>query len=59
MTATFEARVVLPSINVTVPVGVPLLELTVAVMVTDCPNTEGFRVDVAAVVVATVTVFTV
>jgi hypothetical protein len=36
--------VVAPSLNVTVPVGVPLPEpdaATVAVNVTDCPNTDG------------------
>ena len=30
-----------PSLNVTVPVGVPLLAPTVAVKVTDWPNVEG------------------
>jgi hypothetical protein len=35
-------RLVAPSKNSTVPVGVPVLELTVAVNVTDCPKTEGF-----------------
>ena len=34
-TATFEASVVAPSVNVTEPVGVPALLETVAVRVTD------------------------
>jgi hypothetical protein len=45
--------VVAPSKNVTVPVGVPVaggLTVTVAVKVTDWPNTDGF-VDEASVVV--------
>jgi len=37
---------------VTVPVGVPPAELTVAVNVTDCPNVDGFREDVTVVAVA-------
>ena len=46
--------VVAPSLNVTVPVAVPLpgdTAATVAVNVTDCPNTDGFEDDVTAVVV--------
>ena len=46
-------RVVLPSLNVTVPVGVPLAgaaAATVAVNVTDWPKTDGFDEDVTAVV---------
>jgi hypothetical protein len=36
-------RVVLPSLNVTLPAGVPLNSAaTVAVKVTDCPKVEGF-----------------
>ena len=44
--------VVLPSLNVTVPVGVPLAGATaaiVAVNVTDCPKTEGLAEEVTAV----------
>jgi hypothetical protein len=47
-------KVVAPSLNVTVPVAVPVpgaTVLTVAVNVTDCPNTEGFTDDTTAVVV--------
>jgi len=41
------ARVVAPSLNVTDPVGVPppLVAVTVAVNVTFCPITDGFRLD--------------
>jgi hypothetical protein len=44
---------VLPSLNVTVPVGVPVPELglTTALRVTDCPYTDGFKFDVSTVVV--------
>src|SRR6266581_917849 len=45
-------RLVAPSRNVTVPVGMPTGELTVAVKVTDWPNTDGFAEDTRAVVVA-------
>src|SRR5690242_17075894 len=45
-----------PSIvNVTLPVGVPApgaVTLTVAVKVTDCPITDGFALELTAVVVA-------
>src|SRR5438105_14264282 len=34
--------VLAPSLNVTVPVGVPIFPVTVAVKVSDWPNTEGF-----------------
>ncbi len=47
-------RVLIPSMNVTLPVGVPLpglLTETVAVNVTDCPNIEGFSEDKTMVVV--------
>ena len=37
--------------NVTFPEGVPPLPVTVAVIVTDCPNTDGFTVEPSAVVV--------
>ena len=46
--------VVAPSLNVTVPVAVPLpgaTAATVAVNVTPCPNTDGFAEDVTVVVV--------
>jgi len=42
-----------PSRKVTVPVGVPVpgaTAETVALKVTDCPNTDGFAVEVTAVV---------
>ena len=45
-----EPRLVLPTKNSTVPVG--LLPVTVAVKVTDWPTSDGFRLDVSAVVVA-------
>ena len=35
--------VVVPSLKVTVPVGVPPVDFTVAVKVTDAPNVDGFR----------------
>jgi hypothetical protein len=47
-------RVVVPSLKVTVPVGVPLpgaITLTVAFRVTDWFNADGFGVAVRAVVV--------
>jgi hypothetical protein len=47
-------NVVAPSLNVTVPVGVPApgaTAVTIAVRVTDWPNTDGFRDEVSAVVV--------
>src|SRR5438876_9579523 len=43
-----------PSLKVTFPVGVPepgLLAVTVAVKVTDCPNTDGLAEELTAVVV--------
>lgn len=46
--------VVAPSLNVTVPVGVPLPGATtamVAVNVTDCPKTDGFADEMTIVVV--------
>jgi hypothetical protein len=46
--------VVVPSLKVTVPVGVPppgATAETVAVRVTDWPNTEGFADDTTTVVV--------
>ena len=47
-------RVVAPSRNVTVPVGVPDVALTVAVKLTACPNTVGFLEEDTVVVVAAV-----
>ena len=48
---------VVPSMKATVPVGVPAAEVTVAVKVTCCPNTDGFADDATTVtVLATVTV---
>ena len=43
---------VLPSRNVTVPVGVPLVAVTVAVNVTLWPNTAGLAEETSAVAVA-------
>ena len=40
-----------PFLKVTVPVGVPDEEETVAVKVSDCPKTEGFRLEAIAVAV--------
>ena len=42
-------RIVGPSKNATVPVGVPDRAVTVAVKVTDCPALEGFNDEVKAV----------
>ena len=38
-----------PSMKVTLPVGVPLLLVTVAVKVTDCPEVEGLSEEVKVV----------
>ncbi len=46
---------VVPSMKVTLPVGIPApgeAAETVAVKVTDCPNTEGFAAAVTLLVVA-------
>ena len=53
-----DPRTVLPSLKVTVPVGIPPVEaITVAVKVTDCPADDGLGADVSdVVVVACVTV---
>jgi len=40
-----------PILNVTVPVGVPLLDVTVAENVTACPTTDGFNDEEIVVVV--------
>ena len=48
-------KVVVPSLNVTVPVGVPdpgALAVTVAVNVTVWPNTDGLTDDTTVVAVA-------
>ena len=50
-----EPIVVAPSLNVTVPVGVPAPgaeAVTVAVKVTDCPETDGLTEEASAVAVA-------
>jgi hypothetical protein len=49
--------VVVPSMKVTVPVGVPVpvVGVTVAVNVTDWPNTLGFVLEVSVVEVASFT----
>lgn len=47
-------NVVAPSLNVTVPVGVPPLDVTVAVKVTDWLNTEGLAEELTVVVVGEV-----
>lgn len=41
-----------PSLNVTVPVGVPDPDDTVAVNVTDCPKLDGFKEEAREVEVA-------
>src|SRR6185369_9828909 len=53
-TATLDARVVAPSVKVTVPAGTPAPEVTVAVNVTDCPDVEGLGAEVSVVVVGVV-----
>ena len=48
-------KLVVPSLNVIVPVGVPVpgaLAVTVAVKITDWPNTEGLTEDTTVVAVA-------
>jgi hypothetical protein len=45
LTATPEARVVVPSLKAMVPWGTPLVEVTVAVNVTDAPEFDGFVED--------------
>ena len=47
-----EPRRVAPSKKFTVPVTGSVVELTVAVNVTDCPNEEGLGEDARTVVVA-------
>ena len=43
LTVTPEARVIVPSRKAIVPLGIPLLDVTVAVNVTDCAGFDGFR----------------
>lgn len=51
--SVFEVSVVVPSLNVTLPVGADeVLDVTFAVIVTDCPYLDGFRDEVTTVVVA-------
>lgn len=47
----FVPSAVEPSMNVTFPAGVPLLDFTVAVSVTDWPATDGLAEEVSVVVV--------
>jgi len=56
LTATAEANVVAPSVNFTVPLGVPVVAVTVAVNVTDCPKLDGFGAELTAVLVAVSTI---
>jgi len=49
--ATVPSAVV-PSLNVTVPVGVPDPDDTVAVNMTDCPKFDGFKEETSEVEVA-------
>ncbi len=53
-TGTFDAQTVVPSVNVTVPVGTPALEVVVEVKVTNWLKTEGFGEELAVVVVVAV-----
>ena len=55
LTATPEASVVVPSLKATVPEGVPLVEVTVAVKVTDCDWLDGLRDEATDVAVLTCT----
>ncbi len=52
--STDEPRVVVPSLNVTLPVGVPVPDVgaTVAVNVTFCPNVDGLALEDTVVLVA-------
>src|SRR5262249_4932444 len=52
-TTSFTAGCAVPSMKkVTVPVGVPVVAVTVAVRVTTWPTTDGFGVAVSCIVVA-------
>jgi hypothetical protein len=52
LTATPEARVVVPSLKATVPWGMPFVEVTVAVKVTDAAGFDGLAEDATAFEVA-------
>ena len=52
-----DPRLFVPSRNVTVPVGVPAVAVTVAVKVTVCPLVDGLREDIRVVIVVAVTVW--
>src|SRR5437867_11215063 len=52
LTRSAVPSTVAPSRNVTVPVGTPVAEVTVALRATTCPVVEGFGVEVKVVVVA-------
>ncbi len=52
LTSVTVLSTVAPSLNVTVPVGTPAAEVTVALRVTACPVVEGFGVEVRLVEVA-------
>jgi len=55
LTSVTTPRVVAPSLNTTVPVGLIVSAttgVTVAVSVTACPNTEGFGLELRTVEVA-------
>ena len=49
LTLTPEVSVVVPSMKAIVPLGIPLLDVTVAVKVTDCDGFDGFSEDVTEV----------
>ena len=51
LSATVPSAVA-PSLKVTVPVGVPEADVTVAVNMTDCPAFDGFNEETSEVVVA-------
>jgi hypothetical protein len=55
VTVTPEASVVVPSMKATVPEGIPIVEVTVAVKVTDCDGLDGFSEDATDVDVLTCT----
>jgi hypothetical protein len=49
--SAFDPSVTVPSLNVTPPVGVPAVEVTLTVNVTDCPYVDGFSDEIIAEVV--------
>jgi hypothetical protein len=55
--SVLDPRTTFPSRKVTVPVGTPPAEVTVAVKVTVCPRRDGLREDVRVVVVLLVTLW--